>query len=324
MQGARVGVSLDNPEYAPADQRNRQLDEVDAVGAGWVRFDVKWSDVQSGGATSFYWARYDAMVDGAQARGLQILANLAYSPAWARPGGTNDKFAPDTAERRDAYARFAAAAVERYRGRIGAWELWNEPNNTMFWQPAPNAASYAALLASAYPAIKTVDPAATVIAGATSPAATAGGRIDEVQFIQGVYAAGGRGHFDAWSHHPYDFNLAPGTSNPDSGWWQMYGSTPSIRSVMAANGDGAKKLWATEHGLPSSGYGALTEATQAAWLGQAHQLWRGFSWAGPLFNYMMRDSASPGNTGYWYYLGLSRDDWSRKAAFTVVQQAASL
>jgi polysaccharide biosynthesis protein PslG len=279
--------------------------------------------VQSGGPTSFNWTRYDVLVDGARARGLAVLANLAYSPSWARPSGTNDKFAPDTSERRDAYARFAAAAVARYRDRVSAWEIWNEPNNTMFWQPAPNTASYAALLRHAYPAVKAADPAATVIAGATSPASTASGMIDEVQFIQGVYAAGGRGFFDAWSHHPYDFNLAPGSAHKDSAWWQMYGSTPSIRSTMEANGDGAKKLWGTEHGLPSSGYGTLNESIQAAWLDQAHQLWRGFTWAGPLFNYMVRDSASPGNAGYWYYMGLARDDWSRKPAFSVIQRAAA-
>jgi len=318
-----MGFSLENPEYKSSAERDRELDESAATGSRWVRFDIKWSDVQWSGSNSFSWAKYDPLVSAARARGLSVVANLAYTPSWARPSGTTDKFAPDTNERRQAYARFVTSAVSRYRDQIGAWEIWNEPNNTMFWQPSPNASSYAALLRQAFPAVKAADPAATVIAGATSPAATGNGMIDEVQFIQGVYAAGGRGYFDAWSHHPYDFNLAPGTAHPDSAWWQTYGSSPSIRSVMEANGDGAKKVWATEYGLPSTSYGSLTEATQAERLGQAFTLWRGFAWAGPIFNYMVRDTVSPGNAGYWYYMGVARNDWSRKPSFAVMQRAAA-
>jgi hypothetical protein len=318
-----MGISLDNPEYKSAADRDRELDETATTGSRWVRFDIKWSDVQSGGPSSFSWAKYDGLVNAAKARGFSVLANLAYTPSWARPSNTTDKYAPDTTERREAYARFVTAAVTRYRDRISVWEIWNEPNNTMFWQPAPNASSYTALLRDAFPAVKAADPSATVIAGATSPAPTSGGMIDEVQFIQGVYAAGGRNYFDAWSHHPYDFNLAPGSAHPDSAWWQMYGSSPSIRSVMEANGDAGKKVWGTEYGLPSSGYGSLTEAIQADRLRTAFTLWRGYAWAGPIFNYMVRDALSPGNAGYWYYMGVTRNDWSRKPSFAVMQQAAT-
>ena len=33
----------------------------------------------------------------------------------------------------------------------------------------------------------------------------------------------------------------------------MYQTSPSIRSIMVANGDSAKKIWITEFGAPTSG-----------------------------------------------------------------------
>ena len=105
--GSVYGISFDNPEYLDAATRNRELDAIAAMGARWIRFDIKWSDVQWDGQGSFNWSKYDPLVDAARARGFTVLADLAYSPTWARPAGTTDKFGPDTDARRSAFAAFA-------------------------------------------------------------------------------------------------------------------------------------------------------------------------------------------------------------------------
>ena len=69
----------------------RDLDGMAATGAAWVRFDLDWSQVQHASATSWDWSRFDRLVDGAHARGLQVVAMPAYTPAWARPAGTTNK-----------------------------------------------------------------------------------------------------------------------------------------------------------------------------------------------------------------------------------------
>ena len=74
---------------------------------------------------------------------------------------------------------------------------------TAFWLPAPNAARYTALVRAAYGRMKAIDPSITVLAGATSPASDDGPDIDPRTFLRQVYANGGGGSFDAWSHHPY-------------------------------------------------------------------------------------------------------------------------
>ena len=62
-----------------------------------------------------------------------------------------------------------AVAARRRTGGSPDFEIWNEPNNVVFWQPAPNPAAYTAALLAAYAAIKAVDPEGTVITGGLAP-----------------------------------------------------------------------------------------------------------------------------------------------------------
>jgi hypothetical protein len=52
--------------------------------------------------------------------------------------------APRTDEARNAFARWAVAAARHFANRGVMWEVYNEPNNGMFWQPT-NASEYALL-----------------------------------------------------------------------------------------------------------------------------------------------------------------------------------
>lgn len=321
--GSVYGISFDNPEYLDAATRNRELDAIAGMGARWIRFDIKWSDVQWDGPASFNWSKYDPLVDAARARGFTILADLAYSPTWARPAGTNDKFGPDTDERRSAFAAFAEAAVRHFAGRVGHWEVWNEPNGPMFWAPRPKPADYAALLDVAYARIKAADPGAYVLAGATAPASSDGTWIDEVEFVSAVYGSGGKGDFDGWSHHPY--TVSPTFAHNDNAWYQVFGTSPSIRSVMAANGDAGKLVWGTEFGPPTSGGpNAMSEAEQADQVTKAYGLWRSHSWAGPLFVYTQRDKRPYGASADSFdYYGMLRYDFSPKPVWTAYRAMAA-
>jgi polysaccharide biosynthesis protein PslG len=321
--GERLGHSPDNLPYASAATRDRMLDAVRDSGAKWLRFDVSWAQVQWESSSTWNWAALDAVVAGARQRGLQILGTLAYTPPWARPADCTN--AVQCAPRNlDEYAAFAAAAAARYQGDISHWEIWNEPN-WWFWRPKPDPARYAEMLRTAYPRIKAANPNAVVIAGATAPAPDDGTVYDEVTFLQRVYQHGGKGFFDAWSHHPYSHPHFPSFQHPQNAWQQMFATTPSIRSVLEANGDGAKKVWGTEYGSPTSGdYGVVSEATQAEHAREALTLWRTYPWAGVLFWYSTRDVAAYGQaTASWNYSGLLRHDFSPKPAWTAYRNAAT-
>jgi polysaccharide biosynthesis protein PslG len=315
----RFGVTPDNLPYEDPETRDRILDEVAELGAGWIRFDVAWLLIQPDGPDSFDWGVYDELVGASRERGLQILGTLAYTPEWARPDDCTDasQCAPDDLED---FVRFARAAAERYRDDVDHWEVWNEPNWT-FWRPEPDPARYAELLRATYPALKEANPEAIVIGGATAAVTDSEPYVDEVDFLEQVYEHGGRGSFDAWSHHPYTFPRAPDTEHPHGGWHPMHAPERSIRTVMEANGDGAKQLWATEYGWPSSGDDAASEEAQAEHLETALRLWRSYPWAGALFWYSLRDREAYGASDEPIdFHGLVREDFARKPAWDVFER----
>ncbi|MBM3884127.1 MAG: hypothetical protein FJ387_31205 [Verrucomicrobia bacterium] len=83
------------------------------------------------------------------------------------------------------------------------YELWNEPNITLFW-PKPDPDAYMALVAETVSAIRAEDPSALILGGALSPKDMQ----DEldVEFITRCLERGLLKHVDAISWHPY--NLA--------------------------------------------------------------------------------------------------------------------
>jgi hypothetical protein len=46
---------------------------------------------------------------------------------------------------------------------VRSWQIWNEPNISVYWTQQPFMRGYARLLDTAYPAIKQADPGATVV-----------------------------------------------------------------------------------------------------------------------------------------------------------------
>jgi polysaccharide biosynthesis protein PslG len=302
-------------ESLPGPTRNRSYNLMKRAGAEWHRIEIKWSAVDRCNGT-YDWSIYDDDVRAARKRGLKTVATLAYSPRCWRPPAESDKWGPDTVRRRAAFAAFAAATARRYRGRVSAYELWNEPNVEIFWRPAPNVADYVALVTHAYARIKAVDRAAVVLAGATAPAPDSSHRIDEVTFVQRAYEHGISGSFDAWSHHPYSAPFRPSMKHPQNAWFQMCCGAPSIRSTMDANGDAAKQIWGTEYGAESKLVG---ERKQGAHIREAYAVWRSYPWAGVLFTYTLRDGTGfAGDT-----FGLLRADWRRKPAFSAFAKAAT-
>ncbi len=255
---------------------------------------------------------------------MSVLGTITFTPSWARPAGSSAVYGPSAQD----YAAFAGAAARHYAALgVHAYEVWNEPNSPAFWQPKPDPAAYTALLRAAYGAIKQADPSATVITAGLAPAATDGQSYSPVDFLQAVYAHGGHGYFDAVGQHPYcwDANTFPGDPQGWSAWYQMYGTSPSLRSLMIDHGDGDKKIWATEYGAPSNGPAGsshVDESTQAAMLTKAYQLWAGYSWAGPLFFYEGRDEGTSTSTRENFF-GLLRQDFTPKPAYNAYQQAAA-
>jgi len=292
--------------------RKREVDGYVAIGVKWVRLDFDWAQIEQYGKGQWRWTSQDAAVTSLRSRGISVLGALVYTPPWARAAGTDKFYPPRNAAD---YADYVKKVVARYAPQgVKHWEIWNEPNWQAFWKPCPDPARYAALLKVAYAAIKSVDPTATVLMGGMAPAPTNGCSFNARPFLRTLYEQGSKPFFDAVSYHPYYNASAPPGGTNNTPWTQMYLKTlptGNLRSIMEANGDGAKKIWGTETGAPID---EVSEATQASLLKQAFTAWNSYPWAGPLFIFAYRNLE---------HYGLVRSDWSRRPAWYTYQQGAA-
>ncbi len=329
--GVSIGVSL----FSVSDtDLGKRLDDMVALGIGWIRFDMDWSDIQRNNDISFDWRRVDRLVNAANVRNIKLLPVLAYTPDWARPAGcTSDKCAP-----RDPalFAAFAKEAVKRYSSKgIYAWEIWNEPNVAPFWRPVANVMDYATMLKLAHAAIKSQDISALVITGGLAPSDTKSGNISPVDFLKQLYTQDTQSSFEAVGFHPYSFPVLPSYFQVWNAWSQMRDTQTSLRSIMENNGDASKLIWLTEFGAPTGGPGAVatidnynlsqhpdhvTEDLQAMMASDAINLAGKSPWAGPLFWHTYKDQGTTSNT-IENFFGILRYDGSQKPIYDILKTA---
>lgn len=289
---------------------SRTMDAVKDSGATMVRFDVSWTFAEPSPG-HYDWTASDRVVKAAQQRRLQILATITNSPAWAAAGGIRQTGRPADP---NTYGDFAGEVAEHYRGRVSHYELWNEPNGRIFFQPNVDAGIYAAMVRAAYARIKLADPAATIIAGAVGAAGHADGVLSPLDFLTRVYRHGVEGSFDALSFHPYDYGapLAVGALYENAPMRQLV----AVHDLMARHGDGHKPIWITEYGAPST---EVDDAKQAELIVRSLRQWSEVSYAGPFFVHALRDADSSSADAEDRF-GVMTDSYHPKAAFEQLKQ----
>ncbi len=188
--GERFGAASSHIKLYDAQVMDSEFEAMSAAGVAWVRCDFAWSDLEPvQGAWNF--AGSDAVVEKAEANGVEVLGILAASPLWAN-GGNAWNYPPTDVE---AWSNYARTVASRYAGRVAAWEIWNEENIHAFWQPEPDANHYVDLLAAASPEIRAADPDATIVMGGV-----AGLGYD---YLEQCLSLGAADYVDAVAYHPY-------------------------------------------------------------------------------------------------------------------------
>ncbi len=105
------------------------------AGVQWLRIDINWYHIQPTGPDEWLWAPIDAAVEEAKRLDMKILAIMSYSTPWSSSAPKDDNNAKAYAHREEFDERYQAqirAIVERYKGRIDAWEVMNEPDHYNF------------------------------------------------------------------------------------------------------------------------------------------------------------------------------------------------
>ena len=309
-------------------------------GFHWVKQRFEWRNIEGKNKGNFEWNEPDRIVDAIQQSGLKIVARVDNQPKWASstvqwPGSGP----PDNP--RD-WTDFLTAVATRYKGRIAAYEIWNEPNLDREWgDKQPDAAAYTAMLKASYQAIKAADPQALVISAGMSPTSTDNAQaIPDLKFIQQMYAAGAQGSFDVMGIHAQPWKAEacadPGQvaqsaeltngdpSSPELRRVYAFRHAEDIRDLMVQQGDGNKQLAVLEMGATTD----IRSGSPYAWFavdrdqqGQqlvaafqcARQLWQ--PWMGFMTVIYIPD---PGWTQqqeqYWW--GITNPDGSPRPAYT--------
>ncbi len=324
---------------------NQLVSAVQGLGFRWVKFQVPWNWVepQQGQRNWNAYGLEDA-VNAFYNAGIKILFSVVHSPAWSRTvkdlGGPPDDY--------DLYANFVRDLASHYKGRVQAYEVMNETNLRREWNTGRplSAAEYVDLLCRAYSSIKAVDPSIVVVSGAPTPTGWNDGieAIDDVQYLQQMYRAGLKSCSDVVGVHPSGFNNPPDVNwqtytDPTAAFgakghrsWFFQATISAYHTTMQNNGDGNKRLWATEFGWASSeGLSPCkdwngcpyaydnTQAEQAEWTPKAYQIGRQRGYMGVMFlwnlNYgMVGDTDGKPEFGILYPNGTPRPAYSALAS----------
>lgn len=273
------------------------LDKIREASIKWVRFDFNWNEMEPYQGY-FRWDNIDRAVNQALERGLSIFATLSYTPPWAGDGSRNS-----VPKDSSLWKNFVRKTVERYRGKILYWGMWNEPNLKNFWKGSVDE-YINIILIPGYEAVKTVDPNSKVVAPELSHLfGIIGSRWDE--WLRRILSEA-KQYIDIISHHIYDL--------PDNCFLKMESYdpknplAPSLLQVLREEGAGNKLLWITETGWNTW---EVSEETQADYYKRFLQLMKSKDYVNKVFFYEIIDDPHPEVPPY----GIIRSDLSEKKAY---------
>lgn len=126
---------------------NKQISALKALGIKWVRLGVYWYSVEPSPGQHDY-VKLDAVMNAIKAAGLNSLVYVVGPPKHQSKGADMDR--PDQYPPADnsVYGKLLVELANRYP-QVTAWQIWNEPNLRMFWQPESQPDAYNALVSSA-------------------------------------------------------------------------------------------------------------------------------------------------------------------------------
>lgn len=180
------------------------LDEAKQMGFSWVKHQFRWADVEylDDRTRRFRWDCSDALVQAAHERGLKVLFSVTTAPPYLRRHtGGQDGLGPPSDVRE--LGLLMNILLTRYRGRIHAIEIWNEPNLDAEWKEGVDPFRYTFMLKLAYAVIKQMDPSVMVILGGMAPLDRSDHPryLSDIQFLEQVYELGGWLWTDCIGYH---------------------------------------------------------------------------------------------------------------------------
>jgi hypothetical protein len=252
-----VGVVSDETFAALGSGSVSYLDNIQQSGVGLLRQKFDWEFLAHGQPPgSLNWTFLDRFMTATSEVGITVMPVLLNPPAEITTapaaGALRGNYPP-----RDlgAVGDFGAMLAARYgtngsfwsenpqlpRRPVTAWQIWNEPNIPIYWQPRPSAGAYVTMLRLASQKIKAVDPNAEIVT-AGIPDTHIKGSVPLFSYLRQMFRAGATGAFDTLAVNGY----APtGRGVPKL--------VARIRRMMNKYGESAAGIRVTEFGWADHG-----------------------------------------------------------------------
>lgn len=214
------------------------------VESDWVRLwdcGVTWKDIHIG-PDQYDWSKLDALVD--QYSDRNILYCVAATPRWLATDPDAPHYAPWLGPGSnslpydiDEFNKFIWNLTKRYKGRIRAYEIWNEPQLVDFMYPytKKNINKLALMTWRANRTIKRVDPQAFVLSAAILPRKTSGGMRRAKRYLRALKKRG-------WPVDRVAVHIYPEIDHGPLKW----ASYLSDAKVAVKRLGGPTRLWITE------------------------------------------------------------------------------
>ncbi len=318
-------------------KKERTFKMIKDAGIGWIKQQFPWEELEQPRKGQFYdtkygqvtWDKFDGMVKLAEEHGTKVIARLDRPPAWARADKTNPERPP---ENFDDFGDFVHAVASRYKGKVNHFQVWNEPNLGEEWTGKPDAAEYVRLLKIAYGRIKQANPEAVVLSAPLAINLEQGPiHLNELDFLDQMYAAGAKQFFDVLSANAYGMDKPP--ADPPSKTVLNFRRVELLRQVMEKNGDSNKAVWFNEFAWNASPkemakedliWQRVTEQQQADWTVEAVQrAQRDWPWAGVFCTWYFRHVGDIAPSRSDYYFRLVDPDFTPRPVYNAIRAAAT-
>lgn len=249
---ARVSAAVPNALSLDQNGINQVIAGAKAVNINHLTITVPWNAVQTS-STFWNFTATDRAVNSATNAGMGVTIILdGPRPSWSKNPLDPVQF-----------ATFATNIASRYR-KVTEFQVWNYPNISDYWPPAPDGPEYTDLLKAVYPALKKVNPSIKVIFGLLQAAVPSKARavvskvgrgsnvrtsapteLSPVQFLTACYTAGAKSYFDIMAYAPLSLSVVQLSTRAPAPSGNSIKQADDVRALMSQRGDSAKKVYWT-------------------------------------------------------------------------------
>ena len=155
------------------------LEKASELGVKWIRLQANWEEIEKEKGV-YDWQRTDDAFAAVLRLGITPFVtigngNRLYSgtgnyadPKLAAIYGASPAPPVGSPGETQAWLNFVENVIKRYKDKITYWEIWNEPNFQRFWGAPPSGGDYGKLVEVTAGKIRSIQPKAKIIAGATA------------------------------------------------------------------------------------------------------------------------------------------------------------